>query len=202
MFTGIVTDVGRVHEVVRGGEVRLAIDTRYDTTRIAPGASIACAGVCLTVVEAGAGRFAVEVSAETLARTTLGGWRVGTRVNLERALSVGDELGGHLVSGHADGTAEVLARTPVGDSLAVWFALPDVLAPYVAAKGSVALDGVSLTVNDTRPDRFAVNLIPYTRANTTLGDLVVGDRVNVEADMLARYVRRALAYASRETEPA
>jgi riboflavin synthase len=202
MFTGIVTDVGRVREIMRRGDARLVIDTGLDTTRIAPGASIACAGACLTVVEAGAGRFAVEASAETLARTTLGGWRQGTPVNLERALALGDELGGHLVSGHVDGTTEVLARNAVGNSLAMTFALPGWLAPYVAEKGSVALDGVSLTVNEVRADRFAVNLIPYTRAHTTLGELGPGDRVNVEIDMIARYARRALAYARPETEPA
>ena len=202
MFTGIVTDVGRVREIMRRGEVRVVIDTALETAAIAPGASIACAGVCLTVVEAGAGRFAVEASAETLARTTLGDWRPGTRVNLERALGVGDELGGHLVSGHVDGTTALLARGAVGDSLAMTFALPGWLGPYAAEKGSIALDGVSLTVNEVRADRFAVNLVPYTRAHTTLGELALGEPVNVEIDMIARYARRALAYARPAREPA
>jgi riboflavin synthase len=195
MFTGIVTDLGRVRSVVRRGDVRLAIDTAYDTETIAPGASLACSGACLTVVDKGPGWFAVDVSAETLAKTTIAGWRAGTPVNLERALALGDELGGHLVSGHVDGTSEIVSRRAEGESLVLALALPGWLAPFVAAKGSIALDGVSLTVNEVSGERFTVNIIPHTRERTTFGEARPGRLVNVEIDMLARYVRRALAYA-------
>ncbi len=195
MFTGIVSDVGRVGAIERRGDTRLTVETAWDTKTIAIGASIACAGACLTAVETAPGGFVVEASAETLARTTAGRWRVGTRINLERALALGDELGGHLVSGHIDGVAEVLECAPSGDSMTVWFGLPGWLAPYVAPKGSITLDGVSLTVNDVAADRFSVNLIPHTRACTTFDDTAPGRVANVEIDMLARYVRRALAYA-------
>ena len=202
MFTGIITDVGKVSAVERHGDAHVTVATGYDTAAIAIGASIACSGVCLTVVEKGDGWFAVDASAETLSRTTLGTWREGTRVNLERALTASSELGGHLVSGHIDGTVEVLSREPSGDSLILAFALPEWLAPYVAAKGSIALDGVSLTVNDVDGETFTVNVIPHTRTATTFGPLAPGDRVNVEIDMLARYVRRALAYAPAGAEAA
>jgi riboflavin synthase len=194
MFTGIVTDIGRIRGIERRGDVRYEIETAYDTASIAIGASIACAGACLTVIETGADWFRVDASAETLSKTTLGDWREGTRINLERALTVGDEIGGHLVSGHIDGTTEILDQSPLGDSVEISFALADWLAPFVAPKGSVALDGVSLTVNDVGNDRFGVNIIAHTQTETTFGGAPVGRKVNVEIDMLARYVRRALAY--------
>jgi len=194
MFTGIVTDIGRIRGIERRGDVRYEIETAFDTASIEIGASIACAGACLTVIETGADWFKVDASAETLSKTTLGQWREGTRINLERALAVGEEIGGHLVSGHVDGTTEILEEKPSGDSVEISFALADWLAPYVAAKGSIALDGVSLTVNDVGDDRFGVNLIPHTQVETTFGEAPTGKKVNVEIDMLARYVRRALAY--------
>ncbi|MBI4183770.1 MAG: riboflavin synthase [Proteobacteria bacterium] len=190
MFTGIVTDVGRVRAVRAGHEARIEIETAHQTAGIAHGASIACAGVCLTVVETGPGWFAVVASAETLARTTLGGWRAGTRVNLERALRLGDELGGHLVLGHVDGVAECVSLAPEGESRRAVFAVADDLARFLAVKGSVALDGVSLTVNEVDGRRFAVNIIPHTLAATTLSGLAGGARVNIEMDMLARYLAR------------
>lgn len=190
MFTGIVTDLGRVRAIAGEAERRLEIATAYETATIAIGASIACAGVCLTVVETGADWFAVEVSAETLARTTLGSWREGERVNLERPLRIGDELGGHLVLGHVDGVARVVSRTPAGDSQRFVFEAPADLAPFIAEKGSVALDGVSLTVNRVAGARFEVMLIPHTLAQTTFGARAAGDAVNLEVDVLARYVAR------------
>lgn len=192
MFTGIVTDLGHVRAVAPGGDRRIEIATAYDTATIATGASIACSGVCLTVIGTGADWFAVSVSAETLDRTTLGAWTAGTPVNLERALRLGDELGGHLVSGHVDGVATVVSRVPEGESMRFEFEVPAALARFVAEKGSVALDGVSLTVNAVAGARFGVNLIPHTLAVTTLGALGPGGRVNVEIDMLARYVARLL----------
>ncbi len=194
MFTGIVTDIGRIRAIEQRGDVRYEIETAYNTTSIEIGASIACAGACLTVIETGADWFKVDASAETLSKTTLGEWREGTRINLERSLSVGEEIGGHLVSGHVDGTTEILDETPSGDSVEITFALADWLAPFVAPKGSIALDGVSLTVNEVGTDRFGVNLIPHTQAETTFGEAPTGKMVNVEIDMLARYVQRALAY--------
>ncbi len=194
MFTGIVSDIGHVHAIDRARETRVAVTTAYDTAAIDLGASIACAGICLTVVDTAPGSFAVEVSEETLARTTAAGWRAGSRINLERSLTVGSELGGHLVSGHIDGTARVLAAAPAGDSVEVSFAMADWLAPYIAPKGSVALDGVSLTVNEVSEDRFTVNLIPHTLSATTFDGVDAGRIVNVEIDMLARYVRRALEW--------
>jgi riboflavin synthase len=192
MFTGIVTDVGRVREVVSRGDTRFVVGTDYDTDAIALGASIACAGACLTVVDKGRGWFAVDASAETLSRTTLGGWTPGTRVNLERALRMGDELGGHIVSGHVDAIAGVVARRPEGDSLRFVFELPGAYAGTVAPKGSVALDGVSLTVNEVEGSRFGVNVIRHTALHTTLGEAREGTRVNFEMDVLARYVARLL----------
>lgn len=195
MFTGIVTAVGEVRSVAPigagGGDMRLVIGAPWpDTGTIAVGSSIACAGCCLTAVELGADQFAVDVSAETLARTTLGRWRPGTRLNLERSLRLGDELGGHLVSGHVDGLAEVRSLAPENGSLRILFALQRDLARFVAQKGSVAVDGVSLTVNEADVDGFGVNVIPHTAAVTTLGALRPGDKVHIEVDMLARYVAR------------
>ncbi len=192
MFTGIVTDIGRIEAVERRGDTRFEIATAWDTSDIALGASISCSGACLTVVAARPGVFAVEASAETLACTTLGGWREGTRINLERALRVGDELGGHIVSGHVDGVARTVSRRPEGDSVRFTFEAPEALARFVASKGSVALDGVSLTVNEVEGRRFGVNIIPHTLAHTTLGSLEPANAVNMEIDMLARYLARQL----------
>jgi riboflavin synthase len=195
MFTGIVTSLGAVAAIEQRGDLRMTIASDYDPRSIAIGASIACSGVCLTVIDVGADRtrsswFAVDVSAETLARTTLGRWRVGTPVNLERSLKIGDELGGHLVFGHADGVAVVKERRGEGDSVMFRFAAPPALAPYVAEKGSIALDGTSLTVNAVAGSEFAINVIPHTLAATSFGTRQIGDEVNVEVDMLARYVAR------------
>jgi riboflavin synthase len=192
MFTGIVSDVGRVRTVVPGGDVGFEIATALDTADLALGASVACSGVCLTVVATGPGWFKVQASAETLSRTTLGQWREGTGVNLERALCLGDELGGHIVSGHVDAVAEIVERRPDGDSLRFVFAVPPPFGRAVAAKGSVALDGVSLTVNEVEGHRFGVNIIPHTQQRTTFGTAAVGNRVNLEIDLLARYVARLL----------
>ncbi len=192
MFTGIVTDLGRVRALEKRGDTRIEIDTAYDTAEFDLGASIACSGPCLTVVEKGPGWFAVDASAETLARTTLGDWVVGTPVNLERAMRVGDELGGHIVSGHIDGVAAVLDTVPEGDSVRFRIAAPDVFEHYVSAKGSVALDGVSLTVNEVDGATFGVNIIPHTLRRTTFGTLGAGGRVNFEVDTIARYVARLL----------
>ena len=192
MFTGIITDLGRVRAVERGNETRFEIATSYDTASIAPGASIACSGPCLTVIDKGEGWFAVEASAETLSRTTLGAWCQGVAVNLERSLKLGDELGGHLVFGHVDGTVTLARQTASGDSVIFDFAAPASLLAYLAPKGSVALDGVSLTVNAVEADAFSVNIIPHTLRNTTFGAAKTGDRLNLEIDMLARYVARSL----------
>lgn len=192
MFTGIISDVGRVRAVKRGGDTAFTIATAYDTRDIAIGASIACAGVCLTVTETGAGWFTVQASAETLSRTTLGGWREGTPVNLERALKVGDELGGHILSGHVDAVAAIVARRPEGDSLRFVVEVPAPFDKAIAPKGSVTLDGVSLTVNEVDGRRFGVNIIAHTQAKTTFGTLQPGGRVNLEIDVLARYVARLL----------
>lgn len=190
MFTGIITDIGNVKAVQRAGDTRFEIATRYDMSGVDIGASIACSGVCLTVIEKGAGWFAVQASAETLDKTTAAAWDEGTRLNLERALRVGDELGGHIVSGHVDGVAEVIAAAPVGDSLKLDLQVPHVLAKFIAAKGSVTIDGVSLTVNTVDGSSFSVNIIPHTQSETTLGQLQAGHRVNLEIDVLARYVAR------------
>lgn len=198
MFTGIITDVGTVRRVEpdrAGSGMRLSIATAYDTAEVALGASICCSGCCLTVVDKGPGWFAVDASAETLARTTLGGWQAGRRINLERALRAGDELGGHIVSGHVDEVGTVAARRPDGESVRFTFESGPALAPFIAGKGSVAVDGVSLTVNEVedRPGggcRFGVNIIPHTQSQTTFNALAVGDRVNLEIDPLARYVVR------------
>jgi riboflavin synthase len=192
MFTGIITEVGRVASVAAGGTVRFEIETGWDVDKIEIGASIACAGPCLTVVERGNGRFAVEASNETLAKTTLGTWKIGSRINLERALRFGDELGGHLVSGHVDGVGKLVERHPDGDSVRMTFEAPAELSRFIASKGSITIDGVSLTVNEVAGNRFGVNLIPLTLRATTLGDLAAGDPVNLEVDLLARYVERLL----------
>jgi riboflavin synthase len=194
MFTGIVTDLGEVRRVVKGSgrENRFEIRTAYETDSIAIGASIAHNGVCLTVIETGADWYAIEASAETLSKTTLGDWSEGTRINLERAMRVGDELGGHIVSGHVDGVATVASILPENQSMRFVFEAPQDLAKFVAPKGSVALDGVSLTVNEVDGRRFGINVIPHTQSVTTFGLLKVGDRVNMEIDMLARYVARLL----------
>lgn len=192
MFTGIVTDLGALRAIEPLADQRFVFDTGYATDEIAIGASIACSGACLTVVEKGEGWFAVDVSGETLSKTTLGEWTVGTPVNFERALCIGDELGGHLVSGHVDGLAEVVSREPEQGSLRFGFEAPEELAKFIAPKGSVALDGVSLTVNEVDGRHFGVNLIPHTAAATTLGAKQPGDRVNLEIDQIARYVHRLL----------
>ena len=190
MFTGIVTDIGEVKELEKRGDLRARIVTRYDTDGIDIGASIACAGVCLTVVELGADWFDVEISAETLDKTTLGRWEAGTQINLGRALKVGDELGGHIVSGHVDGLARIVEMTPEGDSMRFVFDAPRALARFIAEKGSVTLDGTSLTVNEVDGTRFGINIIPHTQEVTTWGNAKVGDDVNLEIDTLARYVAR------------
>jgi riboflavin synthase len=192
MFTGIVSDVGQVREGVPDGDRRFRIATSYDTDEIALGASIACAGVCLSVADKGPGWFAVSASAETLARSTLGLWRPGTRINLERSLKSGDEMGGHIVMGHVDAVAEIVERRPEGDSLRFVFEVPPGYEAALATKGSVALDGVSLTVNEVRGRRFGVNIIPITQERTTFGTAQVGDRVNLEIDVIARYIARIL----------
>lgn len=195
MFTGIITDIGRVARIEQAGDMHARIETAYDTEGIDIGASIASDGVCLTVVATGPGWYEVEISAETLSKTNLGGWTVGTRVNLERALRLGDELGGHIVSGHVDGVAEVVSVAQEGDSTRVRFRAPATLARFIAPKGSVALNGTSLTVNEVEGDVFGVNLIQHTKDVTTWGGVAAGDRVNLEIDTLARYVARLQEFA-------
>lgn len=190
MFTGIITDLGRVRAVERAGDARLEITTAYDTGELDIGASMGCSGVCLTVVDKGPEWFAVNVSAETMSCTTLGTWREGTAVNLERSLRVGDELGGHIVIGHVDGMAEIVERRAEGDSIRFAFVVPEALKRFVAPKGAITLDGVSLTVNEVEDARFGVNIIPHTQAMTTFADAAPGDQVNLEVDVLARYVAR------------
>ena len=195
MFTGIITDVGEVLALHQEGDLRARIGTAYDATRIDIGASIACEGVCLTVVDLGTSPrnwFEVQISAETISKTNIGrnGWHVGKRLNLERALKVGDELGGHIVSGHVDGVAEVVAIRPEGDSLRVTFRAPDALARFIAQKGSIALNGTSLTVNEVAGAEFGINFIPHTQAVTTWDEVAIGAQVNIEVDTMARYVAR------------
>ncbi len=190
MFTGIVTDVGEVRAIAKRGDTRITIATRYPTREIAIGASIACSGPCLTVVDKGEDWFAVDASAETLGRTTAGGWRQGTRLNLERALKMGDELGGHLLTGHVDAVATVVGRKPEGDSLRFTVEVPEPYDRAIASKGAVALDGVSLTVNEVQGNRFGVNIIPHTQRETTLSAATPGDRINLEIDLIARYLAR------------
>ena len=192
MFTGIITDVGQVLAVTHAGDLRVRIGCHYDMDDVAIGASIASDGVCLTVVSKGADWYEVDISAESVSRTNIGpaGWGVGRRLNLERALRVGDELGGHIVSGHVDGVAELIAMTDEGDSTRFTFRAPAALARYIAPKGSVALNGTSLTVNEVAGDTFGVNIIPHTKSATTWGEAQVGDAINLEIDTLARYVAR------------
>lgn len=201
MFTGIVTDIGTVEAVTQQGDLRVRIATSYDTAGIDLGASIACSGVCLTVVDKGPGWFAVDVSGETVACTAPGMWSAGHRLNLERALRIGDELGGHIVTGHVDGVGTVMDVREEGGSHRVAIAAGAALAPYVAAKGSITVDGVSLTVNQVEdaPDGFVftLNLIPHTAQLTTFGALREGQRVNLEIDVLARYLQRMEALRAR-----
>jgi riboflavin synthase len=198
MFTGIVTDVGTVRKAEQRGDLRLEIQTGYDMDTVDLGASIACSGVCLTVVDKGEDWFAVDVSAESISKSARDHWREGARLNLERALRLGDELGGHIVTGHVDAVAEVLDTSPEGDSTRIGISVPEQLAPMIAPKGSVTLDGVSLTVNEVRDaedgrTHFAVNIIPHTAKHTTLGELAAGRQLNVEVDVLARYLDRMMA---------
>ena len=190
MFTGIITDIGIVTTLEQQGDLRARIRTGYDTSGIDLGASIASDGVCLTVVALGPDWYDVQVSAETVSKTNLGAWKQGRRVNLERALRVGDELGGHIVSGHVDGLAQIVAMSQDGDSTRIRLRAPDHLAGFIAPKGSVALNGTSLTVNEVEGAEFGINLIPHTKQVTTWGDAQVGDPVNLEIDTLARYVAR------------
>ena len=204
MFTGIVTAVGTIRETSERADRRVVVSCPFDPAQIAIGASIACSGTCLTVVErggeAGDAWFAVDVSGETIARTVPARWEEGARLNLEPALKLGDELGGHIVTGHVDGVATLVSREERGGSLALVFAAPGDLAPFLAPKGSVTLDGVSLTVNEVSDQadgtcRFGINLIPHTADITTLGALAQGGQVNVEIDVLARYLKRMQSLA-------
>ena len=190
MFTGIVTDLGTIVSLDQQGDLRARIKTGYNTAGIDMGASIASDGVCLTVVDLGPDWYDVQISAETVNMTNVGAWTVGKRVNLERALKVGDELGGHIVSGHVDGVAEVISIVDEGDSTRVQMRAPDDLARFIASKGSVALNGTSLTVNEVQGNIFGINFIPHTKEVTTWGDVALGDAVNLEIDTLARYVAR------------
>jgi riboflavin synthase len=192
MFTGIVTDLGKVLEVKPGAATRLKIGTAYETADIAIGASIACNGICLSVVEKAPGWVAFEVSNETIDKTTLGDWKTGTPVNLERALKLGDELGGHLVSGHVDGVGRITDIRQDGASTRIDIEAPAILARSVASKGSITVDGVSLTVNEVNGSNFGVNIIPITQTATNLGAARAGARVNLEIDLIARYVARLL----------
>jgi riboflavin synthase len=197
MFTGIVTDVGEVTALTPGGQAgdrKFVVRTRHEMTPIAMGASIACSGCCLTVVEKGADWFVVEVSGETLDKTHLGDWQQGQRINLELSLRLGDELGGHLVYGHVDGVGKIVSMTPEGGSVRFVFEAPADLARFIASKGSIAVDGISLTVNEVEGNRFGINIISHTQAVTTLGTARPGQRVNLEVDMLARYVQRLLEH--------
>jgi riboflavin synthase len=198
MFTGIVTDVGTVRSAEQRGDLRLVIGTAYDLDTVDLGASISCSGVCLTVVDKGDDWFAVDVSGETISKTAGDHWREGARLNLERALRLGDELGGHIVTGHVDAVGEVVGTSPEGDSIRVGISVPKDLAPTIAPKGSITLDGVSLTVNDVRQaedesTHFSINIIRHTAQHTTLGKVAGGQQLNVEIDVLARYISRMLA---------
>jgi riboflavin synthase len=202
MFTGIVTDVGTVRSAEQRGDLRLVIGTAYDLDSVDLGASIACSGVCLTVVDKGEDWFAVDVSGETQSRSAADHWRKGAKLNLERALRLGDELGGHIVTGHVDAVAEVVGTCPEGDSMRIGIRVPRALGPMIAPKGSLTLDGVSLTVNDVRDAEdgtsdFSVNIIPHTAQHTTLGEMKPGQQLNVEVDVLARYIDRILASRSQ-----
>ena len=200
MFTGIITALGTLREVQpigQGHDMRLVIGVAPEFLAGAQlGCSIACSGICLTAVELNGDSFAVDASAETLARTTMGRWRAGGRVNLERSLKLGDELGGHLVSGHVDGVGEVLSAIPENASVRWRFRVPGAIAKYIAVKGSVAIDGISLTVNEVDADSFGVNIIPHTASFTSFGTLQPGDAVNIEIDTLARYVARLMEFSA------
>ena len=190
MFTGIITDIGTVQALEHRGDLRARIGTSYDTAGIDLGASICCDGVCLTAVALGEGWFDVDISAETVSKTNIGAWAEGQRINLERSLKVGDELGGHIVSGHVDGVAELVGMVDEGDSTRLTFRAPEGLAKFIAPKGSVALNGTSLTVNEVDGAEFGINVIPHTKEVTTWGDAALGDQINLEIDTLARYVAR------------
>ncbi len=203
MFTGIVSDIGTIASVETRGDTRIVVDTAYDTGSVDLGASIACSGVCLTVVDKGPNWFAVDVSGETISRTAGDQWTQGRKLNLERAMKLGEELGGHIVTGHVDGVAEVLGVDPDGDSLRIGFAVPAEIAPFLAPKGSITVDGVSLTVNTVEDQdvgnvtHFSVNIIPHTQGATTLGALTAGQSVNIEIDVLARYLQRMEHYRAK-----
>ena len=202
MFTGIITDIGTISGTEQRGDLRIVIETTYDTATVVIGASIACSGACMTVVEKGPGWFAVDMSGESISCTAPGLWVAGGKLNLERAMKIGDELGGHIVTGHVDGIGHVVSFEKVGDSWRVVIAAPDAVAPYVAAKGSITVDGVSLTVNEVtdQPDNtahFTLNIIPHTAAMTTLGGLKAGTAVNLEIDILARYLARMQSRLTR-----
>jgi riboflavin synthase len=202
MFTGIVTDVGTVRSAEQRGDLRLVIETSYDLDSVEMGASIACSGACLTVVDKGDDWFAVDISAETLSKTAPGRWLAGARLNLERSLRLGDEVGGHILAGHVDSVGEVVGICAEGDSKRVGISVPNSLGPMIAAKGSVALDGVSMTVNEVRDaedgkTHFSVNVIPHTAQHTTLGEFTQGRQLNVEVDVLARYIDRILSTRSQ-----
>ena len=196
MFTGIITDIGRIRSAEQRGDLRVSIDCAYDMAGVDIGASIACSGVCLTVVDKGKASFAVDVSAETVGRTAPGMWSEGAKLNLERALKVGDELGGHIVTGHVDGVGEVEGVHAIGGSTRVTIVADEAVAPFVAAKGSIALDGVSLTVNEVENlsggVRFGLNIIPHTAGQTNFSEIAAGRRVNIEIDILARYLGRMM----------
>ena len=192
MFTGIITELGAVRAVEKRGDTRIVFDSGFATMTM--GSSIACSGVCLTVVDQGCGWFAADVSAETLSRTTLGRWKAGTKVNFERPLTVGGEIGGHFVAGHVDAIAKIVDRTGEGDSERFAFEAPAPVMPLIAPKGSIALDGVSLTVNEVVGMRFGVNVIPFTKCHTTFASAEIGDFVNLEVDLLARYVERLVQW--------
>ena len=192
MFTGIVTDIGRIIELEKRGDLRARVETKYDMSTVAIGASIACDGICLTVIKTGSNWFDVEISAESVEKTRLkfNTWVIGTSLNLERALRVGDELGGHIVSGHVDGVVEIVDMKDEGDSTRFVFLAPSDLQKFIAPKGSVALNGTSLTVNEVHSSKFGVNVIPHTKEVTTWGSSKIGDFLNLEIDTLARYVAR------------
>ncbi|HSQ99468.1 MAG TPA: riboflavin synthase [Sphingomicrobium sp.] len=202
MFTGIVTDIGTVRRTEQRGDLRLEIASGYDMDTVDIGASIACSGACLTVVDKGEDWFAVDVSGETLSKTASDHWSEGARLNLERSLRIGDEIGGHIVTGHVDAVGEIVGACPEGDSMRLGISVPRALGPMIAAKGSVALDGVSMTINDVRDaedgfTHFSVNIIPHTAKHTTLGQLSPGRQLNVEVDVLARYIDRMIATRSQ-----
>jgi riboflavin synthase len=197
MFTGIITDVGRILQITEDDGRRMTIESRLPLEEIPLGGSIATSGICFTAVDKGRDWFTVQASGATLEVTTAGRWAKGDLVNLERSLRIGDELGGHIVFGHVDAVGEILSLDSVGESHRLEVRVPAALAPMIAVKGSVAVDGISLTVNETGADRFAVNVIPHSWSHTNLSTRAVGDGVNVEVDMLARYVARQLAFRAQ-----